>query len=142
VVSVASDARRTAHWHTTTFLCALRRKGMTAPLVFDGTINGEVFLAWVEQFLAPLLRKGDIVVMDNLTAHEASGVREAIEARGATLLYLPPYSPDFNPIKQLLRRASARTVETLWTTIGELLDAFSPAECRNYFRHCGYGRSG
>jgi transposase len=130
-------------------LCALRRKGLTAPLVINGAINGEVFLAWVEQFLAPLLKKGDIVVMDNLSAHKVSGVREAIEARGATLLYLPPYSPDLNPIeqvfsklKELLRRASARTVEALWTAISELLDAFSPAQCRNYFRHCGYGRSG
>jgi transposase len=122
---------------------------LTAPLVIDGAVNGEMFLAWVEQFLAPVLSKGDIVVMDNLGAHKVSGVRDAIEAGGATLLYLPPYSPDFNPIEQvfsklkrLLRRASARTVEALWTTIGELLDAFSPAECRNYFRHCGYGRSG
>ena len=137
------------HWHTTTFLCALRRKGLTAPLVINGAINGEVFLAWVEQFLGPMLKKGDIVVMDNLSAHKVSGVREAIEARGAKLLYLPPYSPDFNPIeqvfsklKEMLRRASARTVEALWTAISELLDAFSPAQCRNYFRHCGYGRSG
>jgi transposase len=136
------------HQHTTTFLCALRQRGLTAPLVIDGAINGELFLAWVQQFLAPMLRKGDIVVMDNLSSHKVSGVCEAIEARGATLLYLPPYSPDFNPIeqvfsklKQLLRRASARTVETLWTTIGQLVDAFSPAQCRNYFRHCGYGQS-
>lgn len=137
------------HWHTTTFVCALREQGLAAPLVLDGAINGEIFLAWVEQFLAPVLQPGDIVVMDNLGSHKVLGVAHAIEARGATLLYLPPYSPDFNPIeqvfaklKQLLRRMASRTVESLWDTIGELLNAFSPTECSNYIRHCGYGQSG
>lgn len=137
------------HWHTTTFVCALREQGLAAPLVLDGAINGEIFLAWVEQFLAPVLQPGDIVVMDNLGSHKVLGVAHAIEARGATLLYLPPYSPDFNSIeqvfaklKQLLRRMASRTVESLWDTIGELLNAFSPTECSNYIRHCGYGRSG
>lgn len=137
------------HWHTTTFVCALREQGLTAPLVLDGAINGEIFLAWVEQFLAPVLQPGDVVVMDNLGSHKVLGVASAIEARGATLLYLPPYSPDLNPIeqvfaklKQLLRRTAMRTVESLWDAIGELLHAFSPAECSNYIWHCGYGRSG
>ena len=136
------------HWHTTTFVCALGEQGLAAPLVLDGAINGEVFLAWVEQFLVPVLCPGDVVVMDNLGSHKVLGVAQAIEACGATLLYLPPYSPDLNPIEQvfaklklLLRRTAARTVDSLWDSIGDLLHAFSPAECRNYIRNCGYGRS-
>jgi transposase len=133
------------HWKTTTFLAALRHDGLSAPCVFDGAINGARFLAYVQQALAPTLRAGHVVVMDNLAAHKVQGVREAIAASGARLLYLPPYSPDLNPIEQafaklktLLRSAAARTVETLWHTIGQLLAAFSPAECAHYFAHAGY----
>lgn len=133
------------HWKTTTFLAALRSTGLTAPLVIDGPVNGEIFLAYVEQHLVPTLKSGDIVIMDNLSSHKRAGVREAIESAGAQLVYLPPYSPDLNPIEQafskfkwLLRSAAERTVETLWTTCGQLLDEFSETECRNYFRHCGY----
>jgi transposase len=133
------------HWKTTTFIGALRHDGLTAPCVFDGAINGARFLAYVEQALAPSLRPGDIVVMDNLGAHKVTGVREAIEAAGAELLYLPPYSPDLNPIEQafaklkaLLRTAASRTLEALWQAIGRLLDAFTPAECARYLAHAGY----
>jgi transposase len=133
------------HWKTTTFVAALRTSGLTAPLVLDGAINGESFLAYVRQVLAPTLRVGDVVVLDNLSSHKRAGVREAIEAVGAKLLYLPPYSPDFNPIelafskfKWLLRTAAERTGEALWNTCGQLLDRFTEHECRNYFRHCGY----
>ena len=133
------------HWKTTTFLAALRTSGLSAPLVVDGAINGAVFRAYVEQQLAPTLRAGEIVIMDNLNSHKVAGVGEAIEARGAMLAYLPPYSPDFNPIelvfakfKWLLRSNAARTKETLWNLCGELLDRFPPSECANYFRHCGY----
>jgi len=121
------------HWKTTTFIAALRHDGLSAPCVFDGAITGARFLAYVEQVLVPTLRAGDLVVMDNLTAHKVKGVRAAIAAAGAQVLYLPPYSPDLNPIehafaklKALLRTAAARTVEALWHTIGDLLDAFSP----------------
>jgi transposase len=133
------------HWKTTTFLAALRTRGLTAPLVVDGAINGAVFLAYVEQQLAPTLKAGDIVILDNLNSHKVKGVREAIEARGASLVYLPPYSPDFNPIelvfaklKWLLRSEAARTKESLWELCGMLLDRFSSGECANYIRHCGY----
>ncbi|HEU4329122.1 MAG TPA: IS630 family transposase [Roseiflexaceae bacterium] len=133
------------HWKTTTFLAALRHDRLTAPCVFDGAINGERFCAWVEQALAPTLAQGDLVIMDNLGAHKVQGVREAIEARGAQLLYLPPYSPDLNPIEQvfaklkaLLRTAATRTVDALWHAIGQALDAFSPAECAHYLAHAGY----
>jgi transposase len=133
------------HWKTTTVLAALRHDGLSAPCVFDGAINGERFLAYVEQALAPTLRPGDVVVMDNLGAHKVAGVRTAIEAAGAELRYLPPYSPDLNPIelafaklKALLRTAASRTVEALWQAIGRLLDAFTPAECAHYFAHAGY----
>jgi transposase len=133
------------HWKTTTFLAALRHDGMRAPCVFDGAINGARFLAYVEQALAPTLRPGDIVVLDNLGAHKVKGVRAAIEATGAELLYLPPYSPDFNPIEQafaklkaLLRTAARRTVDALWRAIGHALDAFPPAECARYLAHAGY----
>ena len=137
------------HWHTTTFLCGLRQDGLVAPLVLDGAINGAAFLAYVEQMLCPTLHPGDIVICDNLASHKVSGVREAIEARGASLLYLPPYSPDLNPIelafsklKRLLRSAAERTVDALWSAIGRLLQQFTPDECANYLRHCNYSHSG
>ena len=133
------------HWKTTTFVGALRQDGMTAPCVFDGAMNGETFLAWVEQFLVPTLRWGDIVVMDNLSSHKVKGVREAIEAAGATLRYLPPYSPDLNPIEQffaklksLLRKAGARTLEALEEAIADALTRFSSNECANFLAHSGY----
>ena len=137
------------HWRSTTFVCALSTQGLLAPLVLDGPINGAAFGAWVAQFLVPELLTGDTVVMDNLSSHKVAGVREAIEAAGATLRYLPPYSPDYNPIEQvfaklkaLLRKAQARTLDTLWRVIGSLLDQFSSSECENYIRHCGYCQSG
>ena len=132
-------------WETTTFIGALRINGFVAPLTSDGPVNGRLFLAWVEQHLVPTLTAGDIVVMDNLSSHKVCGVREAIEGAGAELRYLPPYSPDLNPIelafakfKKLLRDGAERTVESLWQLCGEILDHFTPDECRNYFRHCGY----
>lgn len=139
------DAAPHGHWKTTTFLAGLRASGIIAPLVLDGPMTGEAFLAYVRQFLAPELKPGDVVVMDNLAAHKVAGVAEAVRTAGATILYLPPYSPDLNPIEQvfaklkaLLRKAAARTRDALWTTIGQLLDAFSPAECRNYLQNSGY----
>jgi transposase len=133
------------HWKTTTFVGALRVTGMTAPLVVDGAMNGPVFLAYVEQQLVPTLRPGDTVIMDNLPAHKVAGVRAAIESVGAELIYLPPYSPDLNPIelffaklKQLLRSAAERTIHNLEQRIGELLSCFLPTECSHYFSHCGY----
>lgn len=133
------------HWKTTTFLAGLRHNGITAPLVIDGPMNGLIFKAYVEQFLVPTLSPCDIVIMDNLPAHKVIGVREAIEAVGAGLLYLPPYSPDFNPIemmfsklKALLRKAAERTIAGLWDKIGELLSQFPQQECENYFREAGY----
>ncbi len=133
------------HWKTTTFVAALRSSGLTAPLVIDGAINGELFLAYARRVLVPTLKRGDIVVMDNLSSHKRAGVREAIESAGARLLYLPPYSPDFNPIEQafskfkrLLQTAAERTVEALWTTCGLLLDRFTKHECQNYIRNSGY----
>ncbi len=139
------DAAPHGHWKTTTFVAGLRSAGVIAPCVLDGPMTGEVFRAYVEQMLAPSLRPGDVVVMDNLPAHKVAGVREAIRAVGASLLYLPSYSPDLNPIEQLfaklkalLRKAATRTKDALWTTIGTLLDAFPPAECRNYLANAGY----
>jgi transposase len=133
------------HWQTTTFVGALRAGGMTAPMVLDGAMNGPAFLAYVRQVLAPSLMAGDIVVLDNLGAHKVSGVRAAIEAVGATLRYLPPYSPDLNPIelafakmKGLLRTAAARTREALHDAIAQAIDTFTSAECNNYLRHDGY----
>lgn len=133
------------HWQTTTFLAGLRSSGLIAPLVIDGAVNGEIFLAYVRQQLAPALQPGDIVIMDNLSSHKRAGVRQAIEAVGAALIYLPPYSPDFNPIEQafskfkwLLKSAAHRTVEGLWRACGELLDKFTTTECHHYIRHCGY----
>ena len=133
------------HWKTTTFVGALRLSGMTAPMVLDGPMTGEWFLAYTRQVLVPTLRPGDVVILDNLPAHKVGAVRETIEGVGARLLFLPPYSPDFNPIenafaklKTLLRKAAARTVDELWKVIGASLDAFGPAECANYFTSCGY----
>lgn len=139
------DATPWGHWKTTTFVAGLRADGVVAPMVLDGAMDGPAFRAYVSQVLVPDLRPGDIVVMDNLPAHKVAGIRDTIKAAGAGLLYLPSYSPDLNPIEQLfaklkalLRKAGARTKETLWSTIGELLDAFSPAECRNYLKNSGY----
>ena len=133
------------HWKTTTFVAGLRNTGMVAPMVLDGPINGIAFQAYVDQVLVPELCPGDVVVMDNLGSHKHAGVRAAIEAAGASLLYLPPYSPDFNPIenafaklKAMLRKAAERTVDALWNTIGRIVDAFTPAECANYFAAAGY----
>ena len=133
------------HWKTTTFTAGLRLCGIAAPMLLDGPMNGPAFLAYTEQVLAPELRPGDIVVMDNLPSHKISGVREAIERAGARLLFLPPYSPDFNPIemafsklKALLRKVAARTVNDLWAAVAECLSAFTPGECRNYFTAAGY----
>ena len=133
------------HWMTTTFVAGLRTSGMMAPMVLDGPINGELFQHYVDQILVPELRAGDIVIMDNLGSHKGAGVRAAIEAAGAALLYLPPYSPDFNPIekafsklKAKLRKAAARTVDALWQVIGEVIDTFTPNECANYFASAGY----
>jgi transposase len=140
------DAAPYGHWHTTTFVAGLRRDGVIAPCALDGPMTGELFRAYVEQMLAPSLRPGDVVVLDNLPVHKVAGVREAIRAVGASLLYLPPYSPDLNPIepffaklKALLREAAARTRDVLWETIGILLDAITAAECQNYLAHSGYG---
>jgi transposase len=134
------------HWKTTTFVAALRHDRITAPCVFDGSINGETFLAYVEQALAPTLSPGDIVIMDNLGSHKVAGVREAIEAAGATQRFLPAYSPDLDPIEQVfaklkntLRKMAHRTVDALWEGIGSALDDFPPNECLNYFRNAGYG---
>ena len=133
------------HWQTSTFLAALRCDQLTAPCVIDGPINGLIFQAYVEQILIPTLAPGDIVVMDNLGSHKSRAVRQAIERAGAILLYLPPYSPDLNPIEQvfaklkaMLRKAATRSLEALWNTVGSLLDRFSSSECGRYFRAAGY----
>jgi transposase len=133
------------HWKTTTFTAGLRLDGLSAPMLLDGPMDGDAFHAYVIHVLVPELTPGDIVVMDNLPAHKVSGVRHAIEAAGASLLYLPPYSPDFNPIemafsklKAILRKAAARTIDNLWQVIAEAIDDFTPAECRNYFAATGY----
>jgi len=133
------------HWRTLTFLAALRHDRIDAPCVIDGPINGETFLAYVEQVLVPVLRPGDIVIMDNLGSHKSKATRKAIRAAGARLFFLPPYSPDLNPIEQvfaklkhLLRKAQERTVEATWQRIGSLLRAFSPQECAKYLSNSGY----
>lgn len=137
------------HWKTWTMLSAIRIDGpiQKATLVFEGAVNGEVFRTYVEECLAPTLRPGDVVVMDNLASHKVSGVREAIESRQATICYLPPYSPDLNPIekmwakvKSLIRREAARTTRTLLKAITKALRAVTNDECANYFRSCGYAR--
>jgi len=132
-------------WRTLTFLAALRSDRIDAPCVIDGPINGTSFLAYVEQILVPTLAEGDIVIMDNLGSHKGKAVRKAIRAAGAKLFFLPPYSPDLNPIEQffaklktLLRKADERTVEATWRRLGELLGAFTPGECANYLRNAGY----
>ena len=136
------------HWKTTTFVGALRCDGLTAPLTIDGAINGELFLAYVEQVLVPTLKPGDVVIMDNLRSHKVAGVREAIEGAGAKLMFIPPYSPDLNPIEQafaklkaLLRARAIRTVDALWKALGNLVDYFSPEECASFLRHDGYFQS-
>jgi transposase len=133
------------HWKTTTFVAGLRLTGLTAPMLLDGPMTAQAFQAYVEQVLCPTLLPGDTVILDNLPAHNGGKARRAIEATGASMLFLPPYSPDFNPIenafsklKALLRKAAERTLEGLWATIGQLLDAFTPAECANYFTAAGY----
>jgi transposase len=138
------DAAPAGHWKTTTFVAGLRRDGVIAPCVFDGPMTGEMFRAYVEQMLAPSLRREDVVVLDNLPAHKVIGLHEAIRAVGASVFYLPAYSPDLNPIEQLfaklkalLRTAAVRTRDALWDTIGALLDAFTPAECQNDITNSG-----
>ena len=133
------------HWKTTTFVAGLRLTGLTAPMVLDGPMDRMAFLAYAQHILAPTQSKDDIVIMDNLPAHKGDEIRLVIESTGAKLVFLPPYSPDFNPIenafaklKALLRKAAERTVEGLWRTIGTLLDQFSPQECANYFAAAGY----
>lgn len=133
-------------WRTLTFIAGLRCDQVTAPCVFDGPINGRSFLAYVQQVLVPVLRPGDIVIMDNLGSHKGRAVREAIRAAGARLFFLPPYSPDLNPIEQvfsklktLLRKHDPRSIEKTWRTIGSLLDNFTAQECANYLRNAGYG---
>ena len=132
------------HWKTSTFLAALRHDKITAPCIIDGTINGETFRAYIEQFLVPTLAPGDIVIMDNLSSHKVAGVGQAIEATGAILLYLPPYSPDLNPIEQffaklkaILRKAAARTIDTLYTALATALTACRATECANYLANDG-----
>lgn len=136
------------HWKTTTVVCALRCEGLLAPWVIDGPINGQAFRTWVEEVLVPVLQPGDIVVLDNLGSHKVTGIEEAMAAAGAQLRYLPPYSPDFNPIEQVfaklktgLRAAAKRSIKELWSIIGELMDHFAPDECARYIRHAGYGQS-
>lgn len=133
------------HWKTTTFVAGLRLSGMVAPLVLDGPINREAFVAYIEQVLVLGLKPGDIVIMDNLSSHKGNQVREAIEAVGASLLYLPPYSPDLNPIenafakiKAHLRKAARRTMDGLWNAIADIIPKITPAECKNYFANAGY----
>jgi len=133
------------HWKTITFTGALRLRRLSAPMVLDGPMDGVAFRAYVEQVLVPTLKPGDVVIMDNLPAHRVSGVREAIEAAGASRLFLPPYSPEFNPIEQafaklkaLLRKTAARTVDALWDAIVDAIDRFTPDECASYFRNSGY----
>ena len=133
------------HWKTTTFICGLRYDGVTAPFVLDGPMDGPHFLAYVEQILAPTLKKGQIVFLDNVSTHKVDGVEEAIEARGARAFFLPAYSPDLNPIEQLfarlksfLRKMKTRTVEELWSAIASLLKSVSKEECEAYLANSGY----
>lgn len=133
------------HWKTTTFVGALTLDGVVAPMTIDGAMTGAAFLAYVQQVLAPTLRRGDIVVLDNLPAHKPAAIRDAIEAAGAVMLFLPPYSPDFNPIemafskiKALLNKAAARTVQSLWDAIRDAINAITPNDARSFFTACGY----
>lgn len=133
------------HWKTTTFVAGLTTRGIIAPFVLDGPINRDAFETYLEKVLVPELRPGDIVIMDNLSSHKGPRVREMIEAAGASLRYLPPYSPDFNPIenafaklKALLRKAAERSVDGLWSAIGHIIDCFTQTECKNYFSAAGY----
>ena len=133
------------HWKTITFVAALRHSGLTAPFVLDGSMTGEMFLAYVEQYLAPTLKRKDVVIMDNLAGHKVAGIREAIEAAGATLRYLPQYSPDLNPIEMLfsklkafLRKLAERTIPRLCSAIASFVPRLSARESVNYFRHAGY----
>lgn len=133
------------HWNTTTFVGALRLSGVTAPMTLGGAMNGAAFLTYVERVLVPTLTPGDIVVMDNLPPHKLPAVRHAIETAGATVMLLPPYSPDFNPIemafskiKTRLRKAAARTLPDLWEAIRDAIDAVTPNDCRSYFTAAGY----
>jgi transposase len=136
------------HWETTTFVAGLRHNRVTAPMVLDGPIDGDSFLAWVRQFLCPTLRPGDIVILDNLPSHKVDGIETAVLGVGARLLYLPPYSPDLNPIemlfsklKALLRKAATRSVDALWEEIGNVLSTVSPTECTHFFAAAGYVRN-
>lgn len=136
------------HWKTTTFLAGLRHDQIVAPLVLDGPINGAAFCAYIQQFLAPVLSPGDIVIADNLPSHKVAGIREAIAERGADFLLLPAYSPDQNPIEQvfaklkaMLRKAAPRSREALWQSIGSIVSQYKPDECANYLRNCGYVQS-
>ena len=143
---VSSGGIPHGHWKTITFVGGLTLEGFVAPMLLDGPMDGVCFLAWVEQMLVPTLRPGDLVVMDNLPAHKVAGVRPAIEAGGARLLYLPPYSPDLNPIenafaklKAHVRKAAARTFATLEAAAANALQSFKPDQCENFFAHAGYG---
>ena len=145
----AEMAAPRSHFKTTTFTAALRATGLVAPMVLDGAMTGDLFVAYVTQVLVPTLRPGDVVVWDNLGCHRRAEARAAIEGAGCTVRFLPPYSPDLNPIelafakvKRLLEAAARRTVETLWQFLGDVLDAFGPDECRRYLRHCGYSATG
>lgn len=136
------------HWKTMTFVAGLRRDAITAPFVVDRAMTGAIFVEYIRQCLVPTLTPGDIVVMDNLPAHKRDEVREVIEAAGAELRYLPPYSPDLNPIEQAfsklkahLRKAQERSIDALWQRIGKLLDLFQPVECANFFANAGYART-
>lgn len=133
------------HWKMTTCVAALRLSGVVAPLVLDGPMNGETFVAYIEQFVLPTLEPGDVVIMDNLSSHKAAAVRTLIESGGAHLMYLPPYSPDLNPIEMLfaqlkayLRKAKARTLEALWCAIGDFIKVVTPQQCAHYIAHDGY----
>jgi transposase len=143
------DATPHGHWKTSTFIAALRADGLVAPAVFDGAINGDLFLAYVEQVLVPTLTPDDIVMMDNLSSHKKPAVRRAIEQAGASVRFLPAYSPDLNPIEQvfakikaLLRAKALRTVDALWNALGSITACVSPEECKNFIRHAGYVQSG
>lgn len=133
------------HWKTSTFIGALRKDEMTAPMIFDGPMDGATFLAYVDQCLGPTLQPGDLVICDNLSSHKVKGVREAIEKRGASILYLPPYSPDLNPIemvfskiKAFIRKSTSRTLEQIQETLAQALKTLTPTECLNFFKHAQY----